>query len=52
MHFVDFGDDKRVWISPKTKINAEGALELQVYHDKVSLNCRVENLSKWVKENS
>lgn len=52
VHFVDFGDDKRVWISPKTKIIAEGALELQVYHDKVSLNCRVENLSKWVKENS
>ena len=52
VHFVDFGDDKRVWISPKTKINAEGSLELQAYHDRVSLNCRVESLSKWNKDDS
>ncbi|MBQ6178630.1 MAG: single-stranded DNA-binding protein [Bacteroidales bacterium] len=52
VHFVDFGDDKRVWIMPKTKISAEGALELQAYRDRVSLNCRIESLSKWTKDES
>ena len=50
VHFVDFGDDRRVWLGPKTKIDAEGTLELQLFHDKVSINCRVESLSKWVKD--
>ena len=52
VHFVDFADDKRVWLGPKTKINAEGTLELQLFHDKVSINCRVESLSKWNKDES
>ncbi len=51
VHFVDFGDDKRIWLKPKSKIKAEGALELQVYREKVSINCRVEDLSEWVREN-
>ena len=50
VHFVDFGDDRRAWLGPKTKIDAEGTLELQLFHDKVSINCRVESLSKWVKD--
>ena len=50
MHFVDFGDDQRVWMGPKTKIKAQGALELQVYKDRLSINCRVDEVSKWVKD--
>ena len=52
VHFLDFGDDSRSWLGAKGKINAEGPLELQVFKDKVSINCRVENLSKWVKDES
>ena len=52
VHFVDFGDDQRVWLMPKTRIKAEGELELQVFKDRVSINCRVEDLSKWVKDES
>ena len=52
VHFVDFGDDQRVWMGPKTKINAEGTLELQPFHDRVSINCRVDSLSKWNKDNN
>ena len=51
VHFVDFGNDQRIWLKPKSKIKAEGALELQVYREKVSFNCRVEDLSEWVREN-
>ncbi len=50
VHFVDFGDDQRVWMGPKTKIKAQGALELQVYKDRLSINCRVDEVSKWVKD--
>ena len=52
VHFVDFGDDRRPWLAPKTKINAEGSLELQVFKGRVSFNCRVESLSQWVKDES
>ncbi|MBR4134614.1 MAG: hypothetical protein IKU04_08850 [Bacteroidales bacterium] len=51
VHFVDFGDDQRIWLKPKSKIKAEGALELQVYRERVSINCRVEDLSEWVRDN-
>jgi hypothetical protein len=50
VHFVDFGEDQRVWMGPKTKIKAQGALELQVYKDRLSINCRVDEVSKWVKD--
>ena len=50
VHFVDFGDDQRVWMGPKTKIKAQGALELQVYKERLSINCRVDQVSKWVKD--
>ena len=52
VHFMDFGDDQRVWLKPKTRIKAEGDLELQVFNDRVSINCRVDDLSKWVKDES
>ena len=52
VHFVDFGDDQRIWMGPKTKIKAQGALELQVYKERLSINCRVDQVSKWVKDES
>ncbi len=52
VHFVDFGDDRRPWLAPKTKINAEGSLELQVFKGKVSFNSRIESLSPWIKDES
>jgi hypothetical protein len=52
VHFVDFGDDQRVWLKPKTRIKAEGELELQVFKDRISVNCRVEDLSQWFKDES
>ena len=44
------GDDQRIWMGPKTKIKAQGALELQVYKERLSINCRVDEVSKWVKD--
>ena len=52
VHFVDFGDDQRVWLKPKTRIKVEGELELQVFKERISVNCRVEDLSQWVKDES
>ena len=52
VHFVDFGDDQRIWLGPKTKVNAEGTLELQPFQGRVSINCRIDTLSKWNKDNN
>ena len=50
VHFIDFTGDRPNWLGPRAGINAEGRLELQVYNDTVSIGCRVETLSQWVKQ--
>ena len=50
VHFIDFTAERPDWLGPRAGINAEGRLELQVYNDTVSIGCRVETLSQWVKQ--
>ena len=50
VHFIDFSAERPDWLGPRAGINAEGRLELQVYNDTVSIGCRVETLSQWVKQ--
>lgn len=50
VHFIDFTGVRPDWLGPRAGINAEGRLELQVYNDTVSIGCRVETLSQWVKQ--
>ena len=50
VHFIDFSAERPDWLGPRAGINAEGRLELQVYNDTVTIGCRVETLSQWVKQ--
>ncbi|MBO4917302.1 MAG: hypothetical protein J5374_05435 [Bacteroidales bacterium] len=50
VHFIDFGKERPDWLGPRAGIEAEGKLELQVYNEAVSLGCRVETLTQWVKQ--
>ena len=50
VHFIDFNKERPDWLGPRAGIDAEGKLELQVYNDSVSLGCRVETLSQWVRQ--
>ena len=50
VHFIDFSAERPDWLGPRAGINAEGRLELQVYNDTVTVGCRVETLSQWVKQ--
>ena len=52
VHFLDFTDARPGWLAPRAGINAEGRLELQPFNGRITVNCRVESLSKWDKENS
>ena len=52
VHFIDFSDDRPEWLAPRKGIEAGGDLELQVYNGSVSLNCRADSLSEWVKDGS
>ena len=50
VHFIDFSAERPDWLGPRAGINAEGRLELLVYNDTVTVGCRVETLSQWVKQ--
>lgn len=50
VHFIDFSDETPDWLGPKAKIEVDGKLELQIFKGSPSINCRVESLSEWVKE--
>lgn len=52
VHFIDFSEECPGWLVPRAKIEAEGALEFQVFNGKVSIGCRVESLAPWKKDNA
>ena len=52
VHFIDFSEECPEWLIPRAKIEAEGALEFQVFNGKVSIGCRVESLAPWKKDNA
>ena len=52
VHFIDFSEECPGWLVPRAKIEAEGALEFQVFNGKVSIGCRVESLAPWKMDNA
>ena len=50
VHFVDFYNDCLEWLQPKAGVNVEGELSLDVYNDRLSINCKVSSLSPWDKQ--
>ena len=51
-HFIDFSDECPDWLVPRAKVEVSGKLELQIFKGTPSINCRVESLSEWVRENA
>ena len=50
VHFVDFSEERPECLVPKAGINAEGALELHLFNDRLDIGCRVKSLSEWEKQ--
>ena len=50
VHFVDFSEERPECLVPKAGINAEGALELTLFNDRLDIGCRVKSLSEWEKQ--
>ncbi len=50
VHFVDFSEERPECLVPKAGINAEGALELNLFNDRLDIGCRVSSLSGWEKQ--
>ena len=52
VHFVDFSEDRPECLVPKAGINAEGALEMNLFNDRLDIGCRVSSLSVWEKQSN
>ena len=52
VHFVDFSEERPECLVPKSGINAEGALEMNLFNDRLDIGCRVSSLSGWEKQSS
>ena len=50
VHFVDFSEERPECLVPKAGINSEGALELNLFNDRLDIGCRVKSLSEWEKQ--
>ncbi len=50
VHFVDFSEERPECLVPKAGINAEGALEINLFNDRLDIGCRVSSLSGWEKQ--
>ena len=50
VRFLDFMDECPDWLGPRVGINVEGKLDLQLYNDSISITCRTESISHWLKE--
>ena len=50
VHFVDFSEERPECLVPKAGINAGGALELNLFNDRLDIGCRVKSLSEWEKQ--
>ena len=52
VHFVDFSEERPECLVPKSGINAEGALEMNLFNDRLDIGCRVSSLSGWEKQSN
>ena len=50
VHFVDFSEERPECLVPKAGSNAEGALELNLFNDRLDIGCRAKALSEWEKQ--
>ena len=50
VRFVRFSEEREEWLQPKATIDAKGELEISVYNDRLSLGCKVSELSQWEKK--
>ena len=49
VRFIRFEKERESWLQPATKFEAKGELELTVFNDRLSLSCRVKDISEYVK---
>ena len=52
VHFVDFSEERPECLVPKAGLNAEGALEMNLFNDRLDIGCRVSSLSGWEKQSN
>ena len=52
VHFVDFSEERPDCLVPKAGINAEGALEMNLFNDRLDIGCRVSSISGWEKQSN
>ena len=52
VHFVDFSEERPECLIPKAGINAEGALEMNLFNDRLDIGCRVSSISGWEKQSN
>ena len=52
VHFVDFSEVRPECLVPKAGINAEGALEMNLFNNRLDIGCRVSSLSGWEKQSN
>ena len=52
VHFVDFSEERPECLVPKAGINAEGALEMNLFNDRLDIGCRVSSISGWEKQSN
>lgn len=50
VRFMQFGKKQEEWLQPKTKIEANGELQLEMFNDRLNITCRVAELKEWVKQ--
>lgn len=49
IRFIRFDKEREAWLQPAARIEAKGELELSVFNDRLSLSCRVKNISEYVQ---
>ena len=50
VRFVRFSEEKEEWLQSKAAIEAKGELEISAYNDRLTLGCKVAELSQWEKK--
>lgn len=47
VRFIRFSSQKESFLTPKSKIQAKGRLELSAYNDNIGISCRIDELSEY-----
>ena len=49
VRFFDFDRQREEWLQPQTAVEVKGELDLSVYNDKLSIACKITEMSEYVK---